>query len=116
MSENPPRRMSRRGALRLAGTCAVAAALPIGRAHAQAQPRILTAAPAQVRMVGDQYPATKVWTYDGDIPGPALRFRQGERLRIDLRNGLEAPTTVHWHGIRLPNAMDGVPHRRRSRS
>jgi FtsP/CotA-like multicopper oxidase with cupredoxin domain len=39
-----------------------------------------------------------------------LRYRQGERLRIELENALDAPTTVHWHGIRLPNAMDGVPH------
>jgi FtsP/CotA-like multicopper oxidase with cupredoxin domain len=109
MSENWPRRISRRGAMRLAGACATAAALPIAHARAQAQARVLTAAPAQVQMVGDQYPATKVWAYDGDIPGPELRLRQGERLRVDLRNGLETPTTIHWHGIRLPNAMDGVP-------
>ena len=44
------------------------------------------------------------------MPGPELRFRQGERLKIAVENALAASTTVHWHGIRLPNAMDGVPH------
>jgi FtsP/CotA-like multicopper oxidase with cupredoxin domain len=39
-----------------------------------------------------------------------LRFRQGERLRIEVENALDTETTVHWHGVRLPNAMDGVPH------
>src|SRR5262249_28829140 len=39
-----------------------------------------------------------------------LRARQGERLAVAVRNALPAPTTVHWHGIRLPVEMDGVPH------
>lgn len=47
--------------------------------------------------------------YDGVVPGPPLRFRRGEELRVRLVNDLDAPTSVHWHGIRLPNAMDGVP-------
>jgi FtsP/CotA-like multicopper oxidase with cupredoxin domain len=47
--------------------------------------------------------------YDGMVPGPALRVERGEELRVRLVNDLATPTTVHWHGIRLPNAMDGVP-------
>lgn len=47
--------------------------------------------------------------YDGMVPGPALRVGRGEELRARLVNDLATPTTVHWHGIRLPNAMDGVP-------
>jgi FtsP/CotA-like multicopper oxidase with cupredoxin domain len=47
--------------------------------------------------------------YDGMVPGPALRVARGEELRVRLVNDLATPTTVHWHGIRLPNAMDGVP-------
>jgi FtsP/CotA-like multicopper oxidase with cupredoxin domain len=43
-------------------------------------------------------------------PGPVLRVRQGERMRIHVENGLDEATTVHWHGIRVPNAMDGVPY------
>ncbi len=53
---------------------------------------------------------TDVWSYEGDVPGPELRFKQGERLAIELTNHLPGPTTVHWHGLRLPNAMDGVPY------
>jgi FtsP/CotA-like multicopper oxidase with cupredoxin domain len=47
--------------------------------------------------------------YDGIAPGPTLRVRRGDELRVRLVNDLPAPTSVHWHGIRLPNAMDGVP-------
>ena len=47
--------------------------------------------------------------YDGIAPGPTLRVRRGDELRVRLVNDLAAPTSVHWHGIRLPNAMDGVP-------
>lgn len=50
------------------------------------------------------------WTYNGTVPGPEIRARQGERLRVNVVNRLDQPTTVHWHGVRVPNAMDGVPH------
>ncbi len=56
-------------------------------------------------------PETEVWGFNGSVPGPLLRFRRGERVRIGVTNGLhEQGTTVHWHGLRVPNAMDGVPH------
>ncbi len=55
-------------------------------------------------------PSIAAWTYGGNVPGPQLRVRQGERVRVQVTNQLTAPTTVHWHGVRLPNAMDGVPH------
>jgi FtsP/CotA-like multicopper oxidase with cupredoxin domain len=60
-------------------------------------------------MAGAEYPATEVWTYNGVEPGPALRLHQGAPFRATVENGLTESTTVHWHGIRLPNAMDGVP-------
>jgi FtsP/CotA-like multicopper oxidase with cupredoxin domain len=50
------------------------------------------------------------WGYDGIVPGPLLRVRQGDELKIRLVNELAAATAIHWHGIRAPNAMDGVPH------
>lgn len=53
---------------------------------------------------------TAVWCYDGSLPGPEIRVRQGERLRVEVENALDEETTVHWHGVRVPNAMDGVPH------
>ncbi|MEW6688030.1 MAG: multicopper oxidase family protein [Pseudomonadota bacterium] len=69
----------------------------------------LVAAPALAQIVPDKYPRTAVWAYNGSVPGPVLRVRQGERLRVSVENALEEGTTVHWHGVRLPNAMDGVP-------
>jgi FtsP/CotA-like multicopper oxidase with cupredoxin domain len=70
----------------------------------------LVAAPSRLPVVGGAYPETDVWSYNGGLPGPEIRVRQGERLRVRVENKLPESTTVHWHGIRVPNAMDGVPH------
>jgi manganese oxidase len=48
------------------------------------------------------------WGYNGSTPGPTIEAVEGDRLRIYVTNRLPAPTTVHWHGIRVPNGMDGV--------
>ncbi|MEO8218667.1 MAG: DUF4396 domain-containing protein [Acidobacteriota bacterium] len=50
------------------------------------------------------------YAFNGQIPGPTLRFRQGDRVRINVRNRLPESTTVHWHGLILPNIMDGAAH------
>ena len=52
---------------------------------------------------------TSMLGFNGSMPGPELRVRRGERVNIDVENGLEEGTAVHWHGIRLENQMDGVP-------
>ncbi len=52
----------------------------------------------------------RVWAYNGTVPGPTLRLRLGETLRVNFTNRLPQETTIHWHGVRVPNAMDGVPH------
>jgi FtsP/CotA-like multicopper oxidase with cupredoxin domain len=70
----------------------------------------LVAAPGQTTIVGPPYPDTDVWAFNGRVPGPEIRVRQGARVRIRVENRLPEETTVHWHGIRVPNAMDGVPH------
>jgi FtsP/CotA-like multicopper oxidase with cupredoxin domain len=57
---------------------------------------------------GDLGDPTAIWGYEGQTPGPTLRVRQGEELKVRLVNQLLQPTTIHWHGIRLPNAMDGT--------
>lgn len=49
------------------------------------------------------------YTYNGMVPGPLIRVTEGDKVRIVLRNELPEPTTIHWHGIQVPNAMDGVP-------
>ncbi len=70
----------------------------------------LETAPAEAQIAPSPEPATRIWAFNGALPGPELRVRQGERLRVTVTNTLDEPTTVHWHGIRLPNAMDGVPY------
>jgi FtsP/CotA-like multicopper oxidase with cupredoxin domain len=91
----------------LAGSASLAAVATCARA--QPAGIELIPAPARASIVPGQRD-TEVWSYNGSVPGPVLRFRQGERARIAVENRLTQDTTVHWHGLRLPNAMDGVPH------
>ncbi|HWN85660.1 MAG TPA: multicopper oxidase family protein [Vicinamibacterales bacterium] len=49
------------------------------------------------------------WTYDGRLPGPLIRAKVGDRLIVHFTNQLPEPSTVHWHGVRVPIEMDGVP-------
>lgn len=51
----------------------------------------------------------RTWGYNGGYPGPEIRLAEGERLEATVENRLAEGTTVHWHGIPLPNPMDGVP-------
>ena len=51
----------------------------------------------------------EAWTYNGTLPGPLIRLTVGDRLIVHFTNKLSSPTTVHWHGLRLPIQMDGVP-------
>lgn len=99
--------LSRRGFL------AGAATLPMMTnkvaAKTLAPPRVLTAAPTRLQIAPPDYPETEVWAFDGQVPGQALRYQQGDEVQVRLQNALTQPTTVHWHGLRLPNAMDGVP-------
>ncbi len=50
------------------------------------------------------------YAFNGQVPGPTLRFREGDHVRINVTNRLPESTTVHWHGLILPNAMDGPAH------
>jgi FtsP/CotA-like multicopper oxidase with cupredoxin domain len=70
----------------------------------------IVAEPTQVPLVGAPHPETATLSYNGGTPGPEIRLRQGETLRVKVENRLAEETTVHWHGMRVPNAMDGVPH------
>ncbi|WP_319410905.1 multicopper oxidase family protein [uncultured Cohaesibacter sp.] len=54
-------------------------------------------------------PASTLWTYNGTAPGPEIRVRQGERVKVRFINELDEPSSIHWHGVRIVNAMDGVP-------
>lgn len=48
------------------------------------------------------------WGYNGQSPGPTIEAIEGDRVRIYVTNKLKEPTSVHWHGVLLPNGMDGV--------
>ncbi len=80
-----------------------------GRAATNAEHH-LVAGRGRAPLVGASYPETAVWSYNGTVPGPEVRLRQGEHVQITVENRLAEETTVHWHGLRVPNAMDGVPH------
>ncbi len=49
------------------------------------------------------------YTYNGTVPGPLIHVTEGDKVRVVLKNELPEPTTIHWHGIQVPNSMDGVP-------
>jgi FtsP/CotA-like multicopper oxidase with cupredoxin domain len=51
---------------------------------------------------------TRVWAFNGQVPGPFIDARVGDVLEVRLTNSLPEPTTLHWHGLRLPAAMDGT--------
>jgi FtsP/CotA-like multicopper oxidase with cupredoxin domain len=53
---------------------------------------------------------TGVWSYNEQFPGPLLRFQRGDKVHARVTNRLAQETTVHWHGLRVPNSMDGVPN------
>ena len=89
------------GALLLARPTLAGAALP-----EQASGTQLTAGRTTIDLAGK---AVETWAYNGQVPGPVLRLRAGETLRAQLLNQLDDDTTIHWHGIALANAMDGVP-------
>ncbi|MGE3868005.1 MAG: multicopper oxidase family protein [Pseudorhodoplanes sp.] len=111
MRSRKPPHPSRREILSAVAGLAGAALLPRAVRGAPAMREVtLVAAPARVALVEAPHPDTEVWAYNGVLPGPAIRVRQGERLRVRVENRLAEETTVHWHGLRVPNAMDGVPH------
>ena len=70
--------------------------------------RTLTAKPGTAPLGGEARTPTAIWGYDGMAPGPVLRLKQGREARLRLVNRLTQPSSIHWHGVRVPNAMDGV--------
>ena len=86
---------------------------PLSLLHALPEPKgqvrefRFSASPATVNLgLGRDFLA---WTYNGQVPGPEIRVREGDIIRVVLKNFLPEDTTIHWHGVPLPNAMDGVP-------
>lgn len=66
----------------------------------------LTAAPATLELKPGL--TTSVWAYNATVPGPELRAQTGDLIRVRFGNRLPVPTTIHWHGVPVPNGQDGV--------
>src|SRR5258705_12980260 len=67
------------------------------------------AAPAQADRAPDGFTVLRAGAagFDGAVPGPVIRARRGDEVKVRLVNGLDGPTALHWHGGRLPHAMGG---------
>jgi FtsP/CotA-like multicopper oxidase with cupredoxin domain len=101
--------LSRRRFLIAAAGITTASAFPLLVHPARSADYRLSAGMGRWRIGGPSKPETAVWCYNGSVPGPEIRARQGERLRIVVDNRIPEDTTIHWHGVRVPNAMDGAP-------
>ncbi|MFP6639416.1 MAG: multicopper oxidase domain-containing protein, partial [Myxococcota bacterium] len=84
------------------GLCSLAAL----RGEAKVVEVELTIASGEVDFSGD---VVEALTVNGGIPGPTLEFTEGDVARIHVRNELDVPSSVHWHGLLVPNPQDGVP-------
>lgn len=101
--------ISRRGLLKSASTVAGLVSLPAGLAWAATPPPFELNAGFVEQELKSGSPKVGFWGFNGSAPGPVLRYRKGDKVSILVSNGLSVDTAVHWHGLRVPNAMDGVP-------
>ena len=70
--------------------------------------RVLEAREGNLSLLPEPASPTAVWSYNGEVPGPLLRFKKGEEVKVRLVNKLTQPASLNWHGVRIVNAMDGV--------
>jgi len=90
--------------------CSARTATPPGTKKTGADPNVVEAnlnpAETEIDLGGV---SVRTWAYTGQVPAREIRIRKGQTLRAPVTNNLPAQTTVHWHGLAVPNAMDGVP-------
>lgn len=115
--------MLRRDFIRLGAALSAAGALPIWSRSLMAAPRpmlpvpellaadargeiSLTAQRGSFQINGKQVPG---WGYNGSLPGPALLLERGKPVNVKIQNNLPQATTLHWHGLEVPGAVDGGP-------
>lgn len=98
-------KLTRRGLM--VGALAGAALPAFGQSAVQG-PTPLRAQVAMKQLLPDQYGMTEIWGYDGGTPAQEIRVPQGSRVQRTLVNELPQSTSIHWHGIRIDNEMDGV--------
>ena len=99
---------SRRTFLQSGLAVAALGGMPGKAGAAGAARQVMTAQKANVQLAPSGYPMTEIWGYDGKMPGSTIRVAQGSRVQRRLVNDLPQATSVHWHGMRIENAMDGV--------
>jgi FtsP/CotA-like multicopper oxidase with cupredoxin domain len=105
-------RIRRRDFLKVGAAGVLGSSLPWAPAAFANQKRPtfqLTAANGKFSFGQGQTKATEVMFYNQSIPGPVIRIPQGRESTIQFNNALDEPSSVHWHGLRIDNAMDGVP-------
>jgi FtsP/CotA-like multicopper oxidase with cupredoxin domain len=102
--------LSRRTLLKSTSVAFGLSGLPAAAALAQPTPRTFDLSTGFIeRELKAGGPKVNFWGFNGSIPGPTMRYRKGDKASIMVSNGLSVDTAVHWHGMRVPNAMDGVP-------
>ncbi|PRH85018.1 copper oxidase [Labrys okinawensis] len=92
----------------LAGLGVTLASLALTRPAPAAPGLTLTAAAGELPLLGSVKP-TRTQCFDASTPGPLLRTKRNQAVKLRFANRLDAPSTIHWHGVRLANSMDGVP-------
>jgi len=97
------------GALGVMGRPGARGLVAIGQAEAAQDVREIVLEARQVKWELAPGRSITALAYNGRVPGPEIRFKEGERVRVVLKNALGEPTTIHWHGVDVPNPMDGMP-------
>jgi CopA family copper-resistance protein len=114
---NPGRRRFLKGAAVLGGGATLSALLPPWAASlAQGMPSAMpTLSGNEIKLIIGHTPVSiegktaHAVTINGTVPGPLLRLKEGQRVRISVTNTLDEDTSIHWHGLLVPTEMDGVP-------
>ncbi|MDF2602445.1 MAG: copper resistance protein, partial [Methylobacterium brachiatum] len=79
-----------------------------GSAPAEAAPPSLPATPGKARLRPEPAAETPIWCFDGKTVPPLVRIKLGQPVRLKIENRTDKPLSLHWHGVRNVNAMDGV--------
>src|SRR5260221_11109967 len=98
--------VSRRSLILAGGGAIAGMAFPVGRGWADTVERNLVAGPGRIALAGEDYPKTVVWCYSGSVPGPEIRLRQGDRVRVVIQNRIPEDNTFHLNGEAVPDRID----------
>ncbi|MGB0867311.1 MAG: multicopper oxidase domain-containing protein, partial [Granulosicoccaceae bacterium] len=99
---------TRRRLLGMAAAAPLAALGPVRAASAEELPLVTLRASAADQALMTDAPNSPLWLYNGELPGPTLHLRQGEPFSVRFINDTGEPSSMHWHGLRIANAMDGA--------